>query len=247
MKYPLHEVFSKFNNTISTSGLQKIKESIDVFMKFEKVDFVSVIAAQNKDMFAYEKNINLDFGGKKEASETIAKSLLSNQVKLVKKVDEKLIEFLLHHKIKPFELQFTLVFNVELIEGDVRTIMRKITLVKTDEFDNPEYVLVTFLDVTNTSKSNSVKSDVRYESTSNNLKDEVEQFRKNLSSILSKKSLLTKREIEILKVVALGKTSEEVAIELNITKSTVDTHRQNMLRKYDVSNTFELLQKCNLD
>jgi two-component system nitrate/nitrite response regulator NarL len=44
------------------------------------------------------------------------------------------------------------------------------------------------------------------------------------------KGLLTKRQIEILELIALGKTSREIADELFIGVHTVDTHRKNMTR-----------------
>ncbi len=247
MIYPLHEVFSKFQNTIKSSDLDGIKKSIKNFMKFEKVDFVSVVAAQKKEMFVYENNINLNFGAKTPSSISISESLLPCQVASISQVDDKLTELLLNSKIKPFDLQFVLVFNAELIKGDVRTLVRKISLVKSDEQGIPEYVLVTFLDVTNTSKSSQVKSDLRYEKLPKDQQVKVNQFEKDVESILKEKVLLTKREKEILKVISQGKTSEEIAKALNISKATVDTHRQNMLRKYDVSNVLELLQKCVLD
>jgi len=246
MEYPLHEVFSKFQNSITSPDLKNIKESIASFMKLEKVDFVSVVAAQKKEMFVYENNINLSFGDKPESIESIAKSLLPAQVSFIKQVDDKVIELLLNPEIKPFELQFILVFNVELIKNDIRTFVRKITLVKSDDLGVPEYVLVTFLDITNTSKSTIVKSDVRYSNLTESKQALVNQFKLDVDAVLVEKGLLTKREKEVLKVIAIGKTSEEIAIELNISKSTVDTHRQNMLRKYNVSNILELLQKCQL-
>ena len=53
--------------------------------------------------------------------------------------------------------------------------------------------------------------------------------------------LFTKREKEILKLLAHGKTSEEIASYFNIEKSTVDKHRQNLLYKANVENTMQLV------
>lgn len=44
------------------------------------------------------------------------------------------------------------------------------------------------------------------------------------------KGILTKRQNEILKLIAQGKTSLEIADELFIGVQTVDTHRKNMIR-----------------
>jgi len=60
------------------------------------------------------------------------------------------------------------------------------------------------------------------------------------SSIIS---LLSPREIEILEMVTQGKTSKEIAAELFISKTTVDTHRRNILEKTGARSTSELLMK----
>ncbi|WP_430967329.1 response regulator [Spongiimicrobium sp. 2-473A-2-J] len=56
------------------------------------------------------------------------------------------------------------------------------------------------------------------------------------------KSILSSREKEILGLVARGKTSHEIADQLFIGKSTVDTHRKNMIRKLGLSGAGELLR-----
>lgn len=56
------------------------------------------------------------------------------------------------------------------------------------------------------------------------------------------KSILSFREKEILGLIARGKTSHEIADQLFIGKSTVDTHRKNMIRKLGLSGAGELLR-----
>jgi DNA-binding NarL/FixJ family response regulator len=53
---------------------------------------------------------------------------------------------------------------------------------------------------------------------------------------------LTKREIEVLKLIALEMTNEEIAKKLVIGKRTVDAHRQNLLNKLHVKNTVGLIK-----
>ncbi|QAR32531.1 response regulator transcription factor [Geovibrio thiophilus] len=53
--------------------------------------------------------------------------------------------------------------------------------------------------------------------------------------------LLTVREYEILRHIAGGKTSKEIAIQLQISKNTVDTHRNKMLQKLNLSNSTALV------
>lgn len=57
-----------------------------------------------------------------------------------------------------------------------------------------------------------------------------------------KKGLLTKRQLEILDLIALGKTSREIAAELFIGTHTVDTHRKNMSRILDLHGKGELMR-----
>jgi two-component system response regulator NreC len=53
---------------------------------------------------------------------------------------------------------------------------------------------------------------------------------------------LSKRELEIVKLVGQGKTSQEIADALYIGKTTVDTHRKNILRKLNLQGKTELLR-----
>ncbi|WP_183906684.1 response regulator transcription factor [Rufibacter immobilis] len=53
---------------------------------------------------------------------------------------------------------------------------------------------------------------------------------------------LSKREVEIVKLVAKGLTSAEIADTLFLSILTVDTHRRNIHQKLKVKNTAELIQ-----
>jgi two-component system response regulator NreC len=57
-----------------------------------------------------------------------------------------------------------------------------------------------------------------------------------------KKGLLSKRQVEILKLVAQGKTNQEIADLLFIGKTTVETHRKNMIRILNLKGAGELLR-----
>jgi len=51
---------------------------------------------------------------------------------------------------------------------------------------------------------------------------------------------LTERELEVLKLIGMQHTSEEIAQKLHIAKSTVDTHRKNLIYKLKVKNAVGL-------
>jgi DNA-binding NarL/FixJ family response regulator len=54
---------------------------------------------------------------------------------------------------------------------------------------------------------------------------------------------LTQREREVLQLVANGRSTKQIADELEISIRTVESHRINMLKKMSVSNTAELIKK----
>lgn len=53
-------------------------------------------------------------------------------------------------------------------------------------------------------------------------------------------SSLTKREVEVLKLVAQQYSTREIAEELIISESTVETHRKNLMKKVKVKNSVGL-------
>lgn len=78
-------------------------------------------------------------------------------------------------------------------------------------------------------------------------------FSKSVLRLLQRKSVssaeldpepvvITKREQEILDLVATGKTSQEIADSLFISVRTVESHRYNLMQKLDVGNVAELIR-----
>ncbi len=57
-----------------------------------------------------------------------------------------------------------------------------------------------------------------------------------------KKHGLSKREFEVLKLVAQAMTNKEIADELYISDQTVSVHRKNLMRKLGVGNTASLIK-----
>lgn len=54
---------------------------------------------------------------------------------------------------------------------------------------------------------------------------------------------VTRREKEVLELIADGKTNQEIAEQLFISVTTVNTHRKNLLFKFNVSNTAALIKQ----
>jgi DNA-binding CsgD family transcriptional regulator len=56
---------------------------------------------------------------------------------------------------------------------------------------------------------------------------------------------ITIREREVLGWLAKGKSTHEIAITLGITENTIETHRKNLLEKFDAKNVAELIKKAS--
>jgi DNA-binding NarL/FixJ family response regulator len=54
------------------------------------------------------------------------------------------------------------------------------------------------------------------------------------------KEVLTPREREVIQLLAEGKTSKEVAVALNLSVKTAETHRTNLMRKLDLHSVADL-------
>jgi len=57
--------------------------------------------------------------------------------------------------------------------------------------------------------------------------------------------VLTRREKEVLELIAEGLTNNEIAEKLYISITTVDTHRKNLLSKFDCRNVASLVRKAS--
>ena len=61
---------------------------------------------------------------------------------------------------------------------------------------------------------------------------------------IDEKQLLSEREITIIKLVSQGLSSKIIASKLDISKNTVDRHRQNIINKMQASNMTEACHKA---
>jgi two-component system nitrate/nitrite response regulator NarL len=64
----------------------------------------------------------------------------------------------------------------------------------------------------------------------------------NTTAKTTRDNPLTARQIDILKLIAQGKTNQEIGEILFIGKTTVETHRKNMIRALNLHGAGELLR-----
>jgi DNA-binding NarL/FixJ family response regulator len=55
-------------------------------------------------------------------------------------------------------------------------------------------------------------------------------------------NLITRRETEVLKLLASGKSNKEIATDLEISLRTIETHRANIMKKLRLQSTSELVR-----
>ncbi|MBT8325441.1 MAG: helix-turn-helix transcriptional regulator, partial [Winogradskyella sp.] len=61
----------------------------------------------------------------------------------------------------------------------------------------------------------------------------------------SLQDILSKREIEVIKLLSKGESTKEIADHLNISDQTVAVHRKNIIKKTDLNSTAEIIAYCN--
>ncbi len=59
------------------------------------------------------------------------------------------------------------------------------------------------------------------------------------------KKALSKRELEIINLLANGHTVSEISTRLNISESTVVTHKTNIQMKLDARNSCQVIYLCS--
>lgn len=89
--------------------------------------------------------------------------------------------------------------------------------------------------------------DILIEAINGIMRNEKKYFNANQNSSNSfefKKSILTKKEKEIIQLIAQENTTEEIAKKLFISKGTIESHRKNIFLKLQVTNVAGLIKKA---
>jgi DNA-binding NarL/FixJ family response regulator len=77
----------------------------------------------------------------------------------------------------------------------------------------------------------------------NDIKDIVSKYESFIEpSVFVQPTRLTEKEKEVLLLISEGLTSNEIGVKLNISKRTVDSHRQNIMQKMNLNSLPELIK-----
>ena len=133
------------------------------------------------------------------------------------------------------KMSYTWNFRLKNADGNYVNIVQNTTPLQFDDLNKPIIGLAhyTVLDAR-------IKMDVCATAKFLNNKNEYETL---FFSNVTNKNLLTSvsnRERDIIRLLLLKNSSKEISKKLNISKNTVDTHRRNILKKFDINSTGEL-------
>lgn len=133
----------------------------------------------------------------------------------------------------PFCVHFMVSYRINKANGETIKILRQSTLFKTDSTNKMSATLSICSDITNLDSSLDIKFNMHGEGGENFMKDGLGD--------VPQKIKLTPRELEIIKLISQGFSTKQIADQLKISILTVETQRKNMIRKYNMKNTFQLI------
>lgn len=218
---------------------------LNIYIETIHPDYMMIVDLSQKNRSIYEKCYNLfDSCASNCSVETIAKYIEEGQLENMRLVDAELRSFALFNVIPLRSCSFNLRFNLNYPNKNPITYLRKITVLSNDSKNQPEFALVVLQDVT--LLTNAVQG-IYFEI--KGMQESLSQSCtfKNLENLINAKLnsciTLTKRENQVLLLLINGYTSLDISKDLFIAKTTVDKHRQNLMRKYKVSNVTQLIRK----
>lgn len=204
-------------------------------------DFYVVFRYTPALQIVYQENICLDLGMSQVTYNLLTRYSKASDMEHIRKVDKVMQEFTRECKSQPFDFICKVLMNIDCPNESLRRLMRTTFVAQCDDRGEATYGVMCFHDVSvmvNSIRPNNY--DVTFSPDKSYMCHEV--YRR-IRRILPKKNECTPREQEIIRCLDQGLSSKEIAHQLFITKSTVDTHRQNMLRKWELPNTAALLRK----
>ncbi|SEM79138.1 PAS fold-containing protein [Mucilaginibacter gossypiicola] len=143
---------------------------------------------------------------------------------------------------KQMKYKLRMDYRIKKQDGEYIRVMLQSVVIQNDDAGSVLRTLIVHTDITHLKKDGRpVMSYIGMDGEPSYLDVDVKNHFKEESH------LLTKREKEILYLLAEGKASKEIAELLYISKNTVDSHRKSLLRKTGSAGTVELINKTIRD
>ena len=231
----------RFRKEIPSDDFRYYFESIE---KIQRPDFIVVIDLKKAEPLIFQKNYNLKFDiDAKETLDEILNATDPNQINEILQVDKRCLEFGEKNIFIAEHALFQLRFTASLIKGHPRSLLRNISFINLKHSDSYQPILiVTIIDVTDfVGVKNKAKMNIRFTNDDEILCKKLLDLKKELNTTLNPKVKITYREHQIFQLMSVGKTSQEISNQLQISVKTVNTHRQNLIKKVGVKNTTSLI------
>ncbi|RDC62869.1 LuxR C-terminal-related transcriptional regulator [Adhaeribacter pallidiroseus] len=139
---------------------------------------------------------------------------------------------------KRFSYRFNCDYRLRKADGSYARLLEQNTLLRTNEQDSIRYLLGVCTDITNWKKAEALTATII--SPQNEACQEWTTHEESEVPLCN--DLLSKREKEVLKLIADGYSSKIIADMLRISFHTVNTHRQKIIEKTNTPNTGGLIQ-----
>lgn len=191
---------------------------------------------------AYHKHLDKVLGYTEKVDMPLLMNMVHpDDVRVVTKVSEATLAYLMKSKIKDtFAINLSISNRTRKKDGTYIKILRQMTIVDTDDKGNILSSVAICSDISDIKASDEVT--YKLEGPNSHIFYEI------LEDILDTplQPELTDREIEIVRLLAKGNSSKEIANELYISKNTVTTHRKNMMNKLEATNVVDLVLKSRV-
>ncbi|PCI00078.1 MAG: hypothetical protein COB81_09575 [Flavobacteriaceae bacterium] len=243
-KSPLEEVFVHETN-LNIAQRTEIISWINSYVDTINPEFMMLLDVSKEIPLVYEECFNtLNNCGPNCDVSTLNANVVEEQRGNIVLVDDELKEFSFANVVPVRSCSFNLRYNVMYPDKKAITLLRSVIPIINNELGQPTILLVLLQDITKL--TNAVQGTyfeikcIRHPGVVN---ESLMSLEGSINNKIKFGISLTKRENQILQLLINGHTSLSISKELFIAKTTVDKHRQNLMRKYKVSNVTQLIRK----
>jgi DNA-binding CsgD family transcriptional regulator len=234
-RHRLYEVNDDIKRRITTgsNGQYEIMKSLPIFINqfAYTIDYstTKVTSCKGFDTFLgyHEEEITIDF---------ILSLYHPDDADQVMELTARVIEWSTLFPADPFSIVFSLNYRVRKANGNFIRVFRQTTTSEIDATGKTLSVLSICTDISHLKLDDQISVRFLGPNTEVVYLDDVVQHKAG-EAVLK----ISAREMDILALVAKGKTSLEIGNILNISLNTVNTHRRNMLARTGFNNLSQLV------
>lgn len=243
-----NDVTKVYHHKISLTDFNLDTDLPPLIQQFEilvKPDFVFVMNLRTDNpnkRVVFEKNYRLESDKGQVNLELIMNSITPENVEKILEIDKISAEYTIKHYKYPFQYRMNVGFPVELKKDEPQYLLRTAMVISHGEDGLPYHALSFLRDISVLCKQ---KKNIEFFISGGYDEDETMiKLKRDLTRIIKINLILTGQEKRILQMIKEGLTSQQIGEKLFISKFTVDTHRQNIIKKLKVNNSQAALKKA---